>query len=327
MAKALIRRVAVATWPALAACESPEDLQALVPPTADQDPNLPQVSVAVAGESVALHLETWGDPSSPVLFVMHGSLSDFRALRAFSPLADDYFVVFWDQRGNGLSQRIDRDAITEAAIVEEIGVLKQMYAPDRRITLIGHSFGAMYAALYMSRRPDDVEQAVLIEPAGLNSAIFEATFDDVFDLKIFDHGWNASVWETEIFGPRDHEEMDYESLALLQNGQLLQYYCDADDPPPWPVWRPGAYFDYWRNKGLRAGGGFSFDYATGLESFPREVLLVGSECSALGTAFQEQHHRPLFADARVVGIPGVGHRMVVEAPAAVLAAVRAYLTP
>jgi proline iminopeptidase len=308
-------------------CLAPDEDQNLVPPTADEDDNLPRTRVQVAGNDVAIHLETMGDPANPALFVMHGSLADFRALRPFEALADDYYVVMWDQRGNGLSQRIDESEISDEAMVEEIDAVKAQYSPDAPVTLLGHSFGAMYASLYMSVRPENVRQAVLIEPAGLNGQIFDATFDDVFDQKLFDQASNATAWETEVFAPADHEEMDYEALALLRNGNLLQYFCDPGSPPELPVWRVGAYFDYFRNKKLRSGGGFSFDYASGLAGFTDEVLILGSECSALGADFQRTHNQPLFPNATVVEIPGVGHRMFVEDFDAVLAAVRAYLVP
>lgn len=310
-----------------AGCIAPDEEQALVPPTADEDDNLPRTRIVVAGHDVAVHLETMGDPTSPALFVMHGSLADFRALRPFEALADDYYVVMWDQRGNGLSQRIDESEISDEAMVEEIDALKAQYSPNAPVTLLGHSFGAMYASLYMSRRPENVRQAVLMEPAGLNGSIFDATFDDVFERDLFDHDWNASGWETEVFAPADHEEMDYEALALLQNGNLLNYYCDAASPPELPVWRVGAYYDYFRNDKLRSGGSFSFDYASGLAAFTDEVLILGSECSALGADFQRQYNQPLFPNATVVDIPGTGHRMFVEDFETVLAQVRAYLAP
>ncbi len=161
----------------------------------------------------------------------------------------------------------------------------------------------------------------------LNGDIFDQTFDDVFDIELFDHAYNATAWDSEFLAPADHEEMDYQSLALLENGNLLHYYCDEDNPPDFPVWRPGAYFDYWRNKNLRSGGGFAFDYATGLAGFPEQVLIIESECSALGGGFQSTYNAPLFGDAKVVGIPGTGHRMFVENFGAVEQAVRDYLAP
>jgi proline iminopeptidase len=297
----------------------------LVPPTAERDQALPRLQLQVAGHTRAIHLETFGEPERPVLLVLHGSLADYRALRFLSVLADRYFVVMWDQRGNGLSERVTAEELTDEAIFEEIDRIKEHFSPGRPVTLIGHSFGAMYSALYMSRRPEAVRQAVLMEPAGLNTRIFEESFPRLFRLDLFDPGLNQTFWQSEVLSASDHETMDYKALLSLANGRLLAYFCDPDNPPRLPVWRPGAYAELVRNERFRPGGGNAFDHAAGLESFPAKVLLLGSECSALGYDFQVRYHQPLFREAEVVHIPQAGHRLIVEQPEAVLAAIRNYL--
>src|SRR6185436_19073286 len=79
----------------------------LVPKTVDQDPALPQIEVAGA----QLHAEAYGDPEAPIVMVLHGGPgSDYRSLLPLKELAHDgYRVVFWDQRGAGLSQRFPAD--------------------------------------------------------------------------------------------------------------------------------------------------------------------------------------------------------------------------
>jgi hypothetical protein len=93
------------------------------------------------------------------------------------------------------------------------------------------------------------------------------------------------------------------------------------------VWRPGAHVDLVRGALLDIGqtGGFDYDFAAGLDQFPRKVLLIGTECSTLGADFQRTYHAPLFMEADVVAIANAGHRVFVEQLDAVLAAVRVYL--
>lgn len=67
---------------------------ALVPPTADQDPSLPQILVDVAGHTRALHLRTFGDPERPVLLVLPGGPgTDFRLLLPLQELSDRYYGI------------------------------------------------------------------------------------------------------------------------------------------------------------------------------------------------------------------------------------------
>jgi proline iminopeptidase len=315
---------------ALSACLSPTDPGSLVPPTADQDPALPQVALHVANRLRAVHRESYGDPSQPTLLFLHGSLGDFRALRPFQVLSDRYHVVFWDQRGNGLSERIGDDEYTWDSIVEEIQRIAELHSPNGKVTLVGHSFGAMYAALYASRRPDDVDQLVLLEPGGLNGTIFQATFSDIVNVDLLAPGMNEMFWQDDMLAASSHEVMDYRALMLLLNGKQTNYYCDPEHPPHLPVWRPGAYVEYLRGLRMGSGGGFStpefnFDFARSLDHFPRKVLFVAGTCSALGPDFQRRYNMPLFGSAELSIIQGAGHRLFVERFDAVLDALKAYL--
>lgn len=308
-------------------CISPEEPGALLPPTADEDPALPQRSIMVAGRSLKIHTETFGDPSNPALFMMHDALGDYRAFKPFQALADKYFVVMWDRRGDGLSERIT-DGYTADTLVEEIDALKSIHSPDQPITLIGHGFGAAYTALYMSRRPANVRQAVLMEPIALNGTVFGSTYYTIWS----DSSWNATVarmqWQTEQISPTDHETLDYKALLYVLDSRWSGYYCDSDNPPALPLWRPGGYVEYLRDAMFVAGDGpndYNYDFAAGLSTFPTKVLFVVGNCSALGATFQKTNNMPLIQHADLEMISGAGHRLFVEKPADVLAAVRAYL--
>jgi hypothetical protein len=73
------------------------------------------------------------------------------------------------------------------------------------------------------------------------------------------------------------------------------------------------------------GGDFDFDFAKGLDAFPRTVLLLGGTCGALGYEFQLRDQAPLFASAIVRKVEGAGHRMFVERFDAVVTELKGYL--
>jgi len=75
-----------------------------------------------------------------------------------------------------------------------------------------------------------------------------------------------------------------------------------------------------------SGTGFSYDYAFGLQAFEPEVLLIASECSALGTPFQREYHVGLFKRVILAEVADAGHRMFVEQYPTVLELVRGYLS-
>lgn len=311
------------------ACVPLDETGTLVPPTVAEDAALPSETIEVAGESRRIHIERYGEEGAPVMLWLHGSLSDFRAFRPFASFADDgYRVVFWDQRGNGLSERITADEYTRESIVEEIEAVKNLVSPDEPIVMVGHSFGAMYAALYMSEKPADVSAAVLIEPAGLNGEIFTETFSDIINVKLFSRGLNQTFWQTEFLTPADHEQADYRARAMLLDGQQTSYHCDPENPPEWPVWRPGAMVEGLRQRVLgREGTTFEFDFTAGLDEFPGRVMLLAGECSALGPDYQLEHHIELFSDATVIGLDDVGHRIPAEKPEDTRRAIQTFLDP
>jgi proline iminopeptidase len=303
----------------------------LVPTTVERDLRLPSIAITVAGRTRRVHLQTFGDSVRgdtvrPVLLALHGSLSDHRMLLPLAALADRYRVVLWDQRGNGLSERVPRDEYTFDAVVEEIDRIADRFARGRPVTLVGHSFGAMYAALYMSRHPARVREAALLEPGGLNGAIMGATFRDVINVALLEREVARTSWQNEVLTATDHDALDLKALLVLANGRQTNYFCDPQRPPPADVWRPGGYVEYLRGTLMGNGfGRFRYDFAAGLDTVDRPVLLVGASCSALGPAFQRRWHGPLFRRATLATLTGVGHRMLTEDPGAVLRVLRDFL--
>src|SRR3954465_10264209 len=93
-----------------AGCLDPGEPGNLVPRTVVEDPTLPQIQI----NGTRLHAESFGDPTAPTVMVLHGGPgSDYRSLLNLKALANDgYRVVFWDQRGAGLSQRHDGSSYT-----------------------------------------------------------------------------------------------------------------------------------------------------------------------------------------------------------------------
>jgi len=301
----------------------------VVPPTVVDDPTLPSLTLRVAGRDRRIHVRTFGDPSRHVVLVLHGSLADARALLMLEPLASEHFVVAWDQRGNGLSERLDGpDEYTAEAIVEEIDAVADHFSPGRTFGLVGHSFGAMFSSLYVGRRPRRVDHLALLEPGGLSGAIFGPTYPSIIRVDLLGPGLNAMFWQNEVLSPSTHERLDLRALMMLQGEQTAGYFCDPKRPSDFPVWRPGGHVDLLRGlllQGKAAAGAFDYDFTVGVDQFSGPVVLVGGSCSALGPEYQRRYHLPFFPRGRVVTIEDTGHRFPTEKPAETLALIRTFL--
>lgn len=298
------------------------DIGKLVPPTVDQNPKLSSLAIEVSGHTRLIHYETFGDSANPALFIMHGSLSDMRAYLPMQELKDKYFVVLWDQRGNGLSERVTEPELRYDAMVEEIQAVKSQFSPERQITLMGHSWSAVFAAMYLGKHPQDIKQAILMEPFGLKSEFMEQV--DI-PLNLTAKGYLDMMYSSKYMTPKDHETLDYQMLAVLCSG-VRDYFCDMDHLPPWPVWRVGGYALIVWEKHLLNGTKYDYDFTTGLSAFTGEVLLVGSSCSPIGYEFQQKYHQQLFQQAQVLRIENSGHRIITEQYETLIDGLRNFLT-
>ncbi len=282
---------------------APDDPGALVPPTADEDPALPQVAIQVAGHRRALHLETFGDAANPPLFAFHGGGgNDYRAMLPLRALADDYFLVMWDARGSGLSERITDDEISIESYVDEVAKVKALFSPDRPIALAGYSWGGVHAGLFAATHPEDVSALALIEPGPLSQAAADAL--EPYELGLGSAFVNELLWQVDFLGPSDHEALDRKAFAAARDA-MRDYWCDPDAPGIYPMWRHGIYTDVVASE--RVLNARAYDQLGALADYAGPVLVVGSSCGPLDAEFQTAHTLPLFAHAELVTLPGVSH--------------------
>lgn len=313
----------------LGACDAmdPEEPGNLVPATVVEDPGLPAIDM----NGTRLHLETRGDPANPVIVFLHGGPGgDYRSLLTLGDshggysLAGEYFLVYWDQRGAGLSARQGKDQLTQAVYRSDLDTLIDRYSPSRPVYLIGVSWGGMFATDYINRHPERVAGAVLIEPGPLNGATAERIKDDLFDLDLGSEWLNDWAWNSQFFSPDDHARMDYERMLGVKNAQPRSHVRTDVDPEP--AWRMGAAANrYITEDGQDDGGKFNYDFTTRLAEYTTPVLFVaGSLSEVLGPALQEQQvlHYP---SASLYVVNGAGHDAHWTHTQEVLAQVRAYL--
>jgi proline iminopeptidase len=310
-----------------AACEtmSPSEPGNLVPRTVAEDRSLPAIDM----NGSRFHLETFGNPVNPVIVFLHGGPGgDYRSLLRMAgrydgySLADQYYLVYWDQRGTGLSKRHNRGVLTIDRYVEDLDSLVNRYSPGRAVYLIGESWGGMFATKYINTHPGRVAGAVLIEPGPLDGATLERLKDDIIDFDLGAEWLNDLVWSSQFLSPDDHARMDYERL-LGRDGQPRFHLSKVD---PSPVWRLGAAAArYIAEDGQDGNGHFNYDFTTNLAAYPTPVLFIaGSWSEVLGESLQRQQVLR-YPAASLQVVDGAGHDVAWVKTAEVLAHVRAYL--
>jgi proline iminopeptidase len=292
-----------------------------------EDAGLPAIEM----NGSRFHLETRGDPANPVIVFLHGGPGgDYRGLLPMGErfdgysLADQYFLVFWDQRSAGLSMRHDKDVLTLDVYTDDLNALLDRFSPGRAALLIGTSWGGMYATQYINAHPDRVAGAVLIEPGPLDGPTFERVKDDMFNLDLGAEWLNDWAWNGRFLSPDDHARMDYERMLGLKDAQPR--FHQRTDVDPEPVWRLGAAASrYLQEDGQDDHGVAVYDFTTNLSRYTTPVLFIaGSESEVLGEDFQREQLLQ-YPSASLQVVSGAGHDVNWTHTAEVLTHVRAYL--
>lgn len=306
----LIIATAILAGILLAGCEKEKYIYEpgnLVPKTVDQDPSLPAITV----NGVQLHAEAFGHPDSAIIVVLHGGPgSDYRYLLNCKAFADaGYRVVFYDQRGSGLSQRLGKSTYSIQVVLDELqGVIahyKQF--PTQKIFLLGHSWGAMLATAYINAYPAEISGAVLAEPGGF-------VWQDILDYV----GRSRSVVVTsELFsdflyqdqfitGKEDEQEiLDYKFglLSIADGGKG----SPIGNEGPLPFWRSGAII----NQALfEIGNVEKPDWTTNLDQFTTKVLFVYSENNQAYGPDHAQKVSSAYPNVQLLKIDDSGHDML-----------------
>lgn len=292
-----------------------------VPATAADDPAVPTIEL----NGGVFHSETFGDPGDPVVIVVHGGPgADYRSLLDLKALADDYFVVFYDQRGTGLSPRVeDPSVLTYERTIDDLDAFVDHFGQGQPVDLIGHSFGGDIVTTYAGRFPDKVDHLVLVEPGPMTQEMAEIgprfTGTPVLPLV------RGLLESFHIQDPPDDKAAYDHVTGVVMIAANPGYWCDQTPPESAQGWRFG--YDAYQNVAASVfdENGEQISAIEGIDQFENEVLFMAGGCNTvIGEDFQRKQ-MAYFPNARLIVIDGAGHELIAEAPAESVAAVRAYL--
>ena len=290
-----------------------------------EDGTLPSRQIA----DVRLHMRTLeGPPDAQTIVVLHGGAGgDFRSLLGLSALSETHRVVFYDQRGTGLSERVPEERLTLDGYLEELDAVIALASPGRPVVLIGHSWGAMLASAYFGAHPERVDRAILIEPGYLDTdgkAAWEVRSRQYMSAPVY--VWQATLngfRAAHVSGPDDHASDDFlvgQMVGVFANHPENPYHCSEGYTAP--SWRFGSLASaLWRES-----SDAELDRIARGTEFPGSVLFLAGGCNDWTGAPLQRRHVALFADARLEVIPDAGHDVVWDNPGAAIPAIRAFLS-
>ncbi|WP_316820469.1 alpha/beta fold hydrolase [Pedobacter gandavensis] len=117
-------------------------------------------------EKSNLYTRVVGNPDKPIIITLHGGPGAFNVDHEFfrSVFEKDYLMVYFDQRGCGKSDEWkDKTMLTTAQFVRDldhvVDYIKNKY-PNKKINLIGSSWGGMYGFLYLIKHQEKINSFI-----------------------------------------------------------------------------------------------------------------------------------------------------------------------
>ncbi len=279
----------------------------LVMKTVDEDPLLPSIYV----NGTQLHAETFGNKDSAMIVFLHGGPgADYRNGLDVKQLADNgYYVVFYDQRGSGLSKRHDKSSYNIQLMFDDLTAVIQHYrsAPNQKIFLFGHSWGAILAAGYINQNPSKISGAIFAEPGGFTWESIQQYGVRTRKLELFAEGTSDALNIDQFLTgeENEHEILDYK-LNISSSFTYQKGNSEGIEGAS-PMWRNGAVIVNSLYKIAQTDG---FDFTTNLNQYTKKVLfLYGELNSAYGLEFAKKEAQ-YFPNTQLTQINGTGHEMI-----------------
>jgi len=286
-----------------------------MPKTAEHDPSVQSIEF----NGFKFHYETAGDPNNPVVIVLHGGPgADYRYLLPMANLADEYFVVFYDQLGTGLSQRVESEEITVNSFIRDLNSFVDHFGRGKPVRLIGHSWGAMLASAFTGQYPNKVEALVMAEPGFVEYQQLKTLMDQQGgpSAKMI---WGLSTawfnkWRAHGDAFAKNDFFMNKAILLFQSPEEL---CEGQ-LPNMQFWRFGSSnFDATIGRTMKDDEfAKTLNFARGIENYAGDVLMLTGACNQLtGFQYQEQF-LPYYPGTELISIPDAGHFMLTENPEA-----------
>jgi len=286
-------------------------------------PGTKPVSVWHDIRGVRYHVYEWGERDRPLLVLLHG-WGDCGASFQFlvDELPDDRFVVAPDWRGFGRSHH-RCESYWFPDYVADLDVLLACYQPDTPVDLLGHSMGANVAGLYAGIFPERVRRFVNVEGFGLADS-------DPGNAPANYRRWIESARVKPAYST--YRTFDELAARIAKRSPAMSRDRALFVAQHWAEQRPDGTVVLRADPAHKLPNAVQYRRAEAEACWQRvsaEVLLVMGENTDFRAELRDwidpDASRHPFRGAPAVVVPGAGHMVHFEAPAALAAAVGPFL--
>lgn len=257
----------------------------------------------------------------PVIVLHGGPGLDHKHLLTMSDLAENYKVIFYDQRATGNSSgNVDAVSITVDNFIEDLeGLRKELNL--EKMNVIGHSWGGLLGMYYGIKYPDNLNSLILLAPSGASPCYLNRYFANI-----------------------EKNRMTEDSLALAQIKQS-EAFKNQETEAIQRYWRIflKAYF---KDKSLVDNFNLTFDKNTinnqnavstllmknlgdydihgELSSIKCPTLIVHGDSDLLPYESSYRIHKRML-QSKLIILEGAGHFMFIESPDKLFSIIRDFL--
>lgn len=275
---------------------------------------------------------------TPIIY-LHGGpggrVTD-NTIQALAPLTEDgYDLYFYDQIGSGHSDRLAKiDGYTVARHLKDLGEIIAKIGKEK-VILIGHSWGAILAALYLADHPEKVEKVIFSGPGPILPIRKElAHIEPPDSLQLEKPHFSNQQGNAAAQNLRSQVMRKWAYIAgkKLASDEEADAYCTY----LFSELNKSAVSDTSRQQTATGGAGYyahimtakSFsqvrDRRSQLQNSPVPMLLLRGQVDNQKWGFA-QEYLTLFPHHTLTIIPNSGHFIDVEQPVLYLKAIRAFL--
>lgn len=278
-----------------------------------------------AGNGVKLFYRMMGSGGDPVILIHGGPgfTSDYLA-DDMTPLAKQHALFVYDQRGIGKSTLVsDSNSLSAQRYVEDLEAIRKHLRLEQ-LTLLGHSWGAVPAALYAMQFPQRVRRMILVGTVPARQRELAEAFnkmaserDDATRQRM------AELRQVRVGNPSDLDAcreyyrlwftpfFSRSSAAANMKGNVCAGTSESLKNKP--------KVDRYTFPSLG-----EWDWTTSLKTVTAPTLIIQGELDPLPIQ-SARSWAAAMPNARLLEMKGIGHFPYVEAPDAFFAAVHRFL--
>lgn len=255
------------------------------------------------------------DRAHAPIIILHGGPghSSLSFKQGFDFLADQYRVVYYDQRGSGNSQIVpDSAAYTIAQLVEELEAIRRDVIGADRMVVIGHSAGGALAQRYALAYPEHIERLILVSSIRINNGVaVPVIWDRLIPALFVLGGWP----------PMDPQARDQWFTQLNETSSVSRLY----DPSAASLLADSGYLSFatWREVSRSLEGNSFQEQLRQLRT--SSLVIYGAADSTYTGEATASGLCELLPDCTVARFESSGHWPFLEEPAKFAQTVRDFL--